>query len=572
VTVRDPQYTPRQTPPAGGRGLPRWLIPVAVLALVAVIGLGFGGGLVGGGSTAGATATPAAPGATTPSTAEATPPASQGPADPDASVAASPDVASPDPAPPATVEAEVAIVPVTNFRSGRSAVKAADVRAIAGGDGTYKALVLVDADADAILATLDLDRADLGDRLVTVKSPSALAKNLAKNRTRLGFLRADEVGESVRALAWGGKALYGVDRVATLADWPLTARLLVPEGATPGYDPKTAWTIVAGGDILLDRGVALTIRDKGVNFPFNGGTTDITGICKDCSPFGWDTAYTKRTGNKGVTRDLIKGADLAIANFENPAPDRFSFHGRGTVFTANPAYIKGLKNVGIDWVSLANNHIGDAGRNGMLQTMDNMDDYGIAHSGLGKNRKAAHKAALLEVGDVTVGILGYDTVARYYRAGASTPGSAWMTAKALRADVKAARKAGADVVIVFPHWGVEYRATPSSTQRILGKAAIDAGADMVIGNHAHWAAAMEVYDGKPIWYALGNFIFDQTWSIPTMEGITLELTFDGTDLVQAKMRPHFILDKAQPNFLDPLGDGKAVLTQIFRASKGLLEW
>ncbi len=57
-----------------------------------------------------------------------------------------------------------------------------------------------------------------------------------------------------------------------------------------------------------------------------------------------------------------------------------------------------------------------------------------------------------------------------------------------------------------------------------------------------------------------------------MEGITLELTFDGTDLVQAKMRPHFILDKAQPNFLDPLGDGKAVLTQVFRASKGLLEW
>ena len=58
---------------------------------------------------------------------------------------------------------------------------------------------------------------------------------------------------------------------------------------------------------------------------------------------------------------------------------------------------------------------------------------------------------------------------------------------------------------------------------------IDAGADMVIGNHAHWAGAMEVYKGKPIWYALGNFVFDQTWSEPTMEGITLELTFDGAD-------------------------------------------
>ncbi len=62
---------------------------------------------------------------------------------------------------------------------------------------------------------------------------------------------------------------------------------------------------------------------------------------------------------------------------------------------------------------------------------------------------------------------------------------------------------------------------------------------------------MEVYEGKPIWYALGNFVFDQTWSEPTMEGITLELTFHGAELVQVRMRPHIILDKAQPNFLDP---------------------
>ena len=101
---------------------------------------------------------------------------------------------------------------------------------------------------------------------------------------------------------------------------------------------------------------------------------------------------------------------------------------------------------------------------------------------------------------------------------------------------------------------------------------IDAGADMVIGNHAHWAGAMEVYKGKPIWYALGNFIFDQTWSEPTMEGVTLELTFRGKDLAQVRMRPHIILDKAQPNLLDPAGDGRVVLGQVYGASKGLLPW
>jgi poly-gamma-glutamate synthesis protein (capsule biosynthesis protein) len=138
--------------------------------------------------------------------------------------------------------------------------------------------------------------------------------------------------------------------------------------------------------------------------------------------------------------------------------------------------------------------------------------------------------------------------------------------------VAAARRAGADVVIVFPHWGTEYDATPFATQTKLARAAIDAGADMVIGNHAHWAAAMEVYKGRPIWYALGNLVFDQTWSEPTMEGITLELTFRGTELVQVHIRPHIILDKAQPNFLDPAGDGRVVMGQVFTASKGLLPW
>jgi poly-gamma-glutamate capsule biosynthesis protein CapA/YwtB (metallophosphatase superfamily) len=83
---------------------------------------------------------------------------------------------------------------------------------------------------------------------------------------------------------------------------------------------------------------------------------------------------------------------------------------------------------------------------------------------------------------------------------------------------------------------------------------------------------MEIYQGRPIWYALGNFVFDQSWSEPTEEGITLELTFDGPRLVQIRMRPHIILDKAQPNFMDPAASGAVVMGQVFAASKGLLPW
>jgi poly-gamma-glutamate synthesis protein (capsule biosynthesis protein) len=179
---------------------------------------------------------------------------------------------------------------------------------------------------------------------------------------------------------------------------------------------------------------------------------------------------------------------------------------------------------------------------------------------------------MLEAGGVKIAMLAYDTIAKGYAAGPNRAGSAQMSAGALKTDVAAAREAGAQVVIVFPHWGTEYDPTPFAGQQNLAHAAIDAGADLVIGNHAHWAGAMEVYDGKPIWYALGNFVFDQTWSEPTMEGITLELTFHGPTLVQARMRPHIILDKAQPNFMDPAGSGKVVLGQIYDASKGMLPW
>jgi hypothetical protein len=80
---------------------------------------------------------------------------------------------------------------------------------------------------------------------------------------------------------------------------------------------------------------------------------------------------------------------------------------------------------------------------------------------------------------------------------------------------------------------------------------------------------MEVYKGKPIWYALGNLVFDQTWSAETMEGMTLELTFAGPKLAQVRIRPHVLLDKSQPNFLDPAGSGKVVMDRVFKNSTKL---
>ncbi len=470
--------------------------------------------------------------------------------------------------------ADVPIVPVVDFRSTEASVRPADVEAIlAGTSKRYDALELVAGDADAILAGLGLERPSDPGRLITAKDGATLAKDLAKQRDRLAFLRADQVTPAVRALAWGSPSLFGVDRARTAAGWTLTARLPATLKGAAAFDPASTWTLVAGGDILLDRGVsrAVKVLHKGVDFPFSGGTATITGTTC-CSALHNPVPITRRTGNAGAVRDLLKSADIALANFENPAPNAFRYHTSGTVFSADPKLIAGLRNAGIDVVSLANNHIRDAGAQGILDTIRNLEKYGLKHAGAGANLAAARRPAIVTTHGVKVAILGYDAIAGVYAAGPARAGNAHLALAAVRADIAKARAAGAQVVIVFPHWGTEYTSRPSASQRALARSIIDAGADMIIGNHAHYVAAMEVYKGRPIWYALGNFVFDQDWSVPTMEGITLEMTFSGNRLLQVTMRPHVILDKAQPNFMNPAGSGRAVMGQLFNASKGMLAW
>jgi len=509
-------------------------------------------------------------------------------------------IATPEPTP---AFADLPIVPATEFRAPWDGVDDAEVAAVlAGTSKTYAALELVEADADATMAALGLSRPANPALLVLAPDAATLRSDLAVHRDRLAFLRLADVDPSVRALKWDGAAAFGVGHVATIAAWKLAIHVRLPDapspapstaGTSPGastspeasgpapsatpestpYDPAKAWVLVAAGDVMLDRGVADEVKNvqKDVDFPFDGGTAEITGRhC--CSVLGNRVPDAKRTGNEGAVRTLFEGADLAITNFENPAPDAFRYHSEGTVFSADPALLATIAHAGIDWVSLANNHIRDFGAQGVLDTITNLNRWGIAHGGAGADLAAARAPTILAVRTTRVGILGYDTIAPSYAAGSDRVGSAQMTEEALNEDVARARELGAQLVIVFPHWGVEYSTGPTEQQLRLGHAAIDAGADLVIGNHPHWAGAVEIYKGKPIFYALGNLVFDQTWSEPTLEGISVEMTFAGTRLVQVHIRPHLILDRSQPNFMLPSGSGQVVMDQVFEASKKYLPW
>jgi poly-gamma-glutamate synthesis protein (capsule biosynthesis protein) len=137
----------------------------------------------------------------------------------------------------------------------------------------------------------------------------------------------------------------------------------------------------------------------------------------------------------------------------------------------------------------------------------------------------------------------------------------------MREDIKRLRPK-VDLVAVMPHWGQEYLATPERWQVKFAHAAVDAGADLIIGDHAHWPKGIEIYKGKSIFYGTGNFLFDQSWSEETSTGIFDEITLYGDHVIQSRPVPYIVLDKAQPNFLLPKGGGNRALRNIFSVSPG----
>jgi poly-gamma-glutamate capsule biosynthesis protein CapA/YwtB (metallophosphatase superfamily) len=121
---------------------------------------------------------------------------------------------------------------------------------------------------------------------------------------------------------------------------------------------------------------------------------------------------------------------------------------------------------------------------------------------------------------------------------------------------------------VMPHWGIEYVAEPEPEQVELAHALMDAGADLVVGNHAHWPKGVEVYKGKPIFYGTGNFLFDQSWSEDTSTGIFADVILYEDRAIQARPVPFIILDRSQPNFLVRDALGERAFETLFSASLG----
>jgi hypothetical protein len=463
------------------------------------------------------------------------------------------------------VAADVPIVPVVDFWSDAGSISLDKIKAVvAGQDGTYAKAAYLTGSERAIEQALGFIRAGGPGGEPFEADGAGLEAALADGA--LGLVPLPNVTPRMHAVAVGGISLFGNNRVSSLETWPLKARMQVPAYE---WNQSATWTLVAGGDILLDRGVAnqVTNLDKGVDFPWDGGTAVITGHhC--CTSLGWPVVEYKQTGHDGIVRQLFKGADLSMANLEGPVRKDFTFHEHGLTFTGDPRLLDGLQNAGLDFASLANNHIANGGLPGLHDTMAALDERGIAHAGAGDDLKAAAAPAFLEAGGVTVAVVSCTQMASGMAAAADEAGTQKCSSPSVVAAITEARTR-ADVVIVFPHWGVEYRTAPTSGQRDWAQAWIDAGADLILGSHPHWVETIEDHDGAFVFYCLGNLVFDQIWSENTMEGLIVELTFQGSRLVQVDLHPTLILSQAQPNLLEFDGGGETVIDRIREASPTL---
>lgn len=249
------------------------------------------------------------------------------------------------------------------------------------------------------------------------------------------------------------------------------------------------------------------------------------------------------------TADFIKSADITFINLETPLLNKCLVTQEGMSFCGDAGNVEGLVLAGVDVANLANNHAGNYGEDGVEETKEVLMKNGIDVTGVEKNN-----LLVKDVRGLKFAFLGYNDITKFQ------PGVANAQEERIKKEILEARKQ-ADVVIVAYHWGAEYRSQPDDSQIYLGHLAIDAGADLVIGNHPHWIQPIEFYKGRLITYAHGNYIFDQMWSEKTKEGVIGKYTFYDNKLVDVEYFPLKIQDYGQAYFLEG-GYRERILTEM----------
>ncbi len=239
------------------------------------------------------------------------------------------------------------------------------------------------------------------------------------------------------------------------------------------------------GDLMLDRHVGEKIKKYGSDYSF-----------------------------KKLDINFLKNFELVSSNLEGAVTDDGAHYSPVYTydFAFSPEKMDNLKKYGFSFFNLANNHISDQGERGVEETRKNLDHLDFSFSGCPDGQVGGCSGTVVRAGDYKVGMIGLSMVYKDF---------------SLKKAIKEIKKFkdSTDLVIVNIHWGTEYRHQFSKHQQEVAHQLVEAGADAIIGHHPHVVEGMEIYQGKPIFYSLGNFIFDQYFSEDTQEGLAIGIVF-----------------------------------------------
>src|SRR2546430_15743250 len=219
---------------------------------------------------------------------------------------------------------------------------------------------------------------------------------------------------------------------------------------------------------------------------------------------------------------LLRQSAIVVGNLEGPFAEKARKLRRNFSYRVDPALASAFTRAGISTLTLANNHLLDCGRSGVLETLDILAREGLAPLGAAVNEQKAHRPIIRQAGRWRIGLLGYYWNRRT-AATADKPASAMDPPEALDADIRALRDRADRVVVIF-HWGVPYLRDPSAEDRAKARLAIDLGADAVVGHHPHVIQPFEIYHGRPIFFSVGNFAFGSGNS--RAEGLLVGIRFE----------------------------------------------
>ncbi|MFA7377551.1 MAG: CapA family protein [Patescibacteria group bacterium] len=274
------------------------------------------------------------------------------------------------------------------------------------------------------------------------------------------------------------------------------------------------------GDVMLDRNVANVLEKKNMEELLAGLSS------KD---------------------DYFKKSDIISANLEGAVTNEGKHYAPVNLYDfAFPVErLTGLEQRGFNYFTLANNHFLDQGERGVKESRENLAKENFYFSGAPDAKIDDFSRIDVKIEDKKVALIELSMVYNHFS-----------REKAIA--LLSQTKNEVDLIIVNIHWGNEYEHLFNRYQQEVGHYLIEEGADIIIGHHPHVVQGMEIYQGKPIFYSLGNFIFDQYFSIPTQTGLALYLEIDEEELIfkffpfsSKQSAPTFKEDKIEiENFLN----------------------